>query len=524
MSVQFYSNTSASSLGLVFIFNFTFFSKRNREMTRRNGSINDKNSLKNLFCTLGFDEKDIHVKEDMPKRDFFLCLHSIMNYTRFTKYRSLWIFIMTHGVENDFLYATDGPFHISEIQTALSSDTNWTGIPKILIIQACRGAETDEGLPITANFCDGRPSNVQTVDYNIPTTSDLLFFHSTWQGTASYRTKTGAPFVHYFVENMQRHFFTDDVVRIFTKVCRDVAFNFSGVTHSPQFMILKQMPCLEHSLMYKLHFGRDRDIKSDEKIQLERYKMENSQRGFVLFFYQKDYSQQGMCDRQADGDIERLTDLFSNFGYDIRVEMDKTANEAREILKNIANGDFTEVHSIIVIFSGHGVNGKLFFKEDFLYTKEIWEPFTEAKTLIGKPKLFFLSACRGFSHDKGTQGDLQLPTELEICLNDDEIATDFEAPQKGPLVIPKKADILVVFSSAADYVSIVDLKEKGTFFLLALYNEFHSLAKEENIMDIFYRVNQNLAKRITKDLKAEKQMSFVLSSLTKDLYFTPKSS
>lgn len=454
---------------------------------------------------------------------------TVINFSRFDKYRSLWIFILTHGCENDFLYAADAPFHISKIKFALTSNTNWIGIPKFLVVQACRGMETDEGILVCGDFCDGKGNekcSVEAVDYNVPTTSDMIFFHSTWQGGVSFRNITGTPFIHYFAENMERHFYSDDIIKLFTKICQDVAYNFNAFTaNTPKFSQLKQMPCFEHSFMYKLHFGRDLpESETSEKIEMERYKMDHKYRGLVLFFYQKDYSLQGMCDRSADGDIERLYPLFNDLGYKVVVEIDKTATEVREILDRTSKQDFSEHDSFIIIFSGHGVAGKLYLREGFLYTNEIWDSFTflNVKTLVGKPKIFFISACRGGLHDEGSIGEFVLPEDTVECVNQSDVVISYEPPSKGPLTIPSKADILAVFSSATDYVSIVDIKQRGTFFLIELFNVLNNFQYEENMMDIIYRLNEKVAKRITKDLKAEKQMSFVLSSLTKELYFPIK--
>lgn len=438
---------------------------------------------------------------------------------------------MSHGCENDFLYASDAPFHISKIKLALTSNINWMGIPKFLVVQACRGGETDEGMNITGDICDNTSDTEdierEAIDYNIPTTSDTLYFHSTWQGFASYRTTGGTPFIRHFVDNMERHFYSDDIITIFTKVCRDVGFNFSAYSpNTPKFVQLKQMPCFEHSFMYKLHFGQGIDTnRRNDKIQLERYKMDHKYRGLVLFFYQKDYSLQNMCNRSADGDIERLSDLFNRFQYKIQIEIDKTETEVREILKSTSMQDFSDHDSLIIIFSGHGLATKLFLKDGFIYTNELWDSFTtlNVKSLIGKPKIFFISACRGNSRDKGSVGEFRLPGDTIECINESDVVTTFDGPTKGSLTIPSKADILAVFSSAMDYVSIVDVEQRGTFFLISLYEELSRIAKEENIMDIVYRLNENVAKKITKDLKAEKQMSFVLSSLTKEFYLPSKS-
>lgn len=81
MSVTYYSNPKASSPGLVFIFNYTRYFKQT--MVREGSSI-DRDLLKNLFRSLGFDRKDIHVKEDLPQRDLFMCLNNSKSISIFT--------------------------------------------------------------------------------------------------------------------------------------------------------------------------------------------------------------------------------------------------------------------------------------------------------------------------------------------------------------------------------------------------------------------------------------------------------
>uniref|UniRef100_A0A336MEI7 CSON000271 protein n=1 Tax=Culicoides sonorensis TaxID=179676 RepID=A0A336MEI7_CULSO len=524
MSIQYYSNPKGTKPGLVFIFSYTRYFK---QTLIREGSSIDRDILKNLFRALGFQKNEIHVKEDLPQRDLFICLNNIIRFHGYEKYRSLWIFILTHGRENDFLYAADAPFHISKLKLILTSDTKWMGIPKFLIIQACRGYETDEGLKVTGDICDNTSDTEEatSVPYNIPTTSDTIFFHSTWHGFTSYRTSGGSPFIRFFVENMRKYFYTDDIIKIFTKICRDVAHNFSASAQNrPNFIQLKQMPCFEHSFLYKLHFGRDLENKRNQ-CELDRYKMDHKNRGLALFIYQKDYTHHDkMCNRDADGDVDRLSALLEEFAYKTQIEIDKTDVELKEILKNVSKYDFLDHDSLIVIFSGHGLNEKVFLKEGFMYTNEFWDPFTtfNGNSLIGKPKLFFISACRGTMYDKGSFGEFRLPDDSIECINESEVVTKFESDLKKPLMLPTKADILAVFSSAEDYISILDKTQKGTFFLIALHEVLKQIVDEENIMDVLLRLNENLGKMITKDLSANKQMSFVLSSLTKELYLSKK--
>jgi len=60
------------------------------------------------------------------------------------------------------------------------------------------------------------------------------------------------------------------------------------------------------------------------------------------------------------------------------------------------------LNNIIMSFS-HGDAGILFSKDKPYPTEEIWKKFEICRTLIGKPKLFFIQACQGTRYDHGTE-------------------------------------------------------------------------------------------------------------------------
>lgn len=49
---------------------------------------------------------------------------------------------------------------------------------------------------------------------------------------------------------------------------------------------------------------------------------------------------------------------------------------------------------IVVIVLSHGETGRLEARDGNYAVDEIWEPFLNSRTLIGKPKLFFIQVSR----------------------------------------------------------------------------------------------------------------------------------
>lgn len=85
----------------------------------------------------------------------------------------------------------------------------------------------------------------------------------------------------------------------------------------------------------------------------------------------------------------------------------------------------------------HGENGKLWAYDRKYKVDDLWRPFTgdNCISLIGKPKLFFIAACRGEK--------LQDPVK---CLNSyDMIDAEPMCNGKPIYYIPAYADLLLMF-------------------------------------------------------------------------------
>ena len=101
----------------------------------------------------------------------------------------------------------------------------------------------------------------------------------------------------------------------------------------------------------------------------------------------------------SDVDVEKLKDLWQQLGFNVITHVDLKAQQICTIVENMAkNVDETSSCFVCCIMT-HGDMGYIYGSDsDFLNIKDhITDLFKEKKCrfLAGKPKLFFIQACRG---------------------------------------------------------------------------------------------------------------------------------
>ncbi|MEE6460830.1 hypothetical protein FKM82_001116 [Ascaphus truei] len=119
------------------------------------------------------------------------------------------------------------------------------------------------------------------------------------------------------------------------------------------------------------------------------------------------------------------------------------------------------------------------------------------KSLLLKPKLFFFQACRGDKKDSGVKVDSG---------SDDHIAK-----------IPIEADFLYVYSTPPGYCSWRNAKN-GSWFIQSLCEMLQQHWKTLELMQILTRVNHKIAYKYEDIKDKNKQISCIVSMLTKELH------
>ena len=132
--------------------------------------------------------------------------------------------------------------------------------------------------------------------------------------------------------------------------------------------------------------------------------------------------------------------------------------------------------------------------DETISVEEIVSYFKECNGQLGKPKLFFIQACR----------------------NDDDIDDDSTGVgYKKNLCPPDSSDILVAYSTVEGELSYRD-RRKGSWFIQTLIKQITTYAKDAHLMDIMIAVNKDIAE---SELGGKRQMSQQVCTLTKFVYF-----
>ena len=236
--------------------------------------------------------------------------------------------------------------------------------------------------------------------------------------------------------------------------------------------------------------------------------------GFLLIIHNHAFP--GSQEREgSQKDVEALQAYFGRkLDFAILVIEDKEADEIKEMVKEIAEQtDFSDVDAFLCAILSHGEGGGFYgIDNEIISIDEIVSLF-KGDTLPGKPKLFFIQACRGDKSDHGTV----------VC--DGPRSVEEEGPTlsqpsrpSSSLEIPSEADVLIAHSSCEGYKSHRDTLE-GSWFIGELVNQLKiHVPAEKNLLDILTHVKYQIAKMSTPGDK-KKQMPCHQSTLTRHIYF-----
>ena len=172
--------------------------------------------------------------------------------------------VLSHG-EEGVIFGTDKELEIKEMANYFKGDRcpGLIGKPKIFIIQACRGYQTDEGVPV--NVADARPMdaddfpNVEPQCIKLPVEADFLFAYSTVPGYYSWRNgMLGSWFVQGLTEMLGKYGETMEIQQLLTKVHRMVSQKFESQNDLPGFYKKKQIPSMVSMLTKDVYFRKKR--------------------------------------------------------------------------------------------------------------------------------------------------------------------------------------------------------------------------------------------------------------------------
>lgn len=176
--------------------------------------------------------------------------------------------------------------------------------------------------------------------------------------------------------------------------------------------------------------------------------------------------------------------------------------------------DYSDYSSVIITIMTHGGSGDRLIASDGaeFSLKDMSRPFKDTRTLRGKPKVFFIQACRGGSFDPGYE------------LQTDNAGSFSSRPLTRKPTIPTEADFLFAYAAAPNFVSF-RTKAEGSWFIQTLCDVIEQYRKKEHLADMLTKVQYIVAREFErgnfgsgKNPEYSKQMPTVETRLTKPFY------
>ncbi|XP_022672673.1 caspase-1-like isoform X5 [Varroa destructor] len=217
------------------------------------------------------------------------------------------------------------------------------------------------------------------------------------------------------------------------------------------------------------------------KVADDTYYMGHTKRGVCVIVNQKTFSAHtGLNERRGtDVDADHLFQTFEGLSFEVHRHDNLKEKELHKVLKYWQDYDHSDCDAFVFCLLSHGERDLVYHTEGKMPTDHLFAPFAgdQCATLVGKPKLFFIQACRGDWLDKGA------------------LATDQTDSTGGDVYrLPAHADFLICYSTVAGYYSWRNTCH-GSWFVQALCDVLKrkDLLREHDILSLMTLVNKNVA-------------------------------
>ncbi|XP_047520151.1 caspase-10-like isoform X1 [Pieris napi] len=221
------------------------------------GTEKDVSALTNTFKKFGF-EIELHEEKTVSEVSTLL---GTFDHRNFSEYGCVAIVVLTHGRKGGYLHAKDGLYHEYHLLNAFKTQDRPSLVtkPKLLIIQACRGEQSVEGVNV------GTPSTIKKDStsfepYLLPSETDIYVLHSSYEGKPSHRDIfDGSWLIQTLCKKINELAPTHDLASIVTEVKQEVAVDFCFEEYNTETLKMEtntQVPVDTSTLIRKLYFRK----------------------------------------------------------------------------------------------------------------------------------------------------------------------------------------------------------------------------------------------------------------------------
>lgn len=250
-----------------------------------------------------------------------------------------------------------------------------------------------------------------------------------------------------------------------------------------------------------------------EKFAIE-YNMTHRHRGKSHIFNQRTFSSDILPDRPGtEIDRDRCYEMLTNLGFDVKVHKDPKLEDITDVVRKESAADHMDEDCIAFVMLSHGEdNGEIHAYDRSYELSCIYDLLTPEKcpSLTGKPKLFFVQACRGTWKDRGAS--VRFGVGLRGLRRH---------KMSKPFTIPLYTDLFVAYATLPGFVAWRN-SAKGSPFIETLCRTFNSEWQQHNILIMMTLVIQRVAINYQTNPDQFKLSPCFLSNLTRVLRFSKK--
>ncbi|CAH8495511.1 unnamed protein product [Schistosoma turkestanicum] len=257
-----------------------------------------------------------------------------------------------------------------------------------------------------------------------------------------------------------------------------------------------------------------------EKSPSYTYRTDGAERGLCVVF-SVDKFDPILCLPPRNGslvDIQNIKTAFVSLDFKVIVHSNPTAENLLSLIQIISTQNLRDHDCFACVILSHGDEGGLIYATDgSVPVDRIIAPFRgdQCPDLRGKPKLFFIQACRGMALDDG----------VFVC--DGSLSNSKSADAATTIRrIPVEADLLIAYAVQPGYYAFRN-SVNGSWFIRALSDALLRYGNTLDLLSIMTRVNYDVAYEYESNAAnpafcCKKQMPSFVSTLTKHVIFPPK--
>ncbi|XP_017547313.1 caspase-8-like [Pygocentrus nattereri] len=257
-------------------------------------------------------------------------------------------------------------------------------------------------------------------------------------------------------------------------------------------------------------------ITVSDKSNDKEYPMTSKPRGYCVIINNMNFKNNKRNREGSNYDAAALEKVFKFLGFDVQIYTDQKAEAMKKLLLDFSKKEHGDCFVCCVLSHGEK-KGVIGTDQKLCPMKDILSPFDgkNCSTLAGKPKVFFIQACRGKNREEKVVVSVDDCHERDVDLASDTLEETYS--------IPKNSDFLVAMSTVEDYVSY--RTANGSWFIQALCAQLEEGSKSgDDILTILTKVNEEVSRmegdeivnETTCDAKMTPEPRF---TLTKKLIF-----